>query len=155
MVKIGDKKYRPLEKHLIIADLPFKLIWRFACVGLVQLGLDSFLFVALVGISKSLIGSYLFARATAAVIGYALNGKYTFNRDNSGLSRLFRFVIYWIFMSTLGAVCLKTLNCWAGANDHYTRSIFGAKIIIEIVLFAISFLIAKFWVYEHGKNAKG
>ncbi|WBM72088.1 GtrA family protein [Buttiauxella sp. WJP83] len=123
-----------------------KLLLFFIC-GVIQFAIDSSLYTVLSYVGVGVTLSNVSSRALAASVGYYINGRLTFKRSMNGRV-LFKFVIYWAGMTVISTVLLYLCKViFNSQNSVFLTAV--SKVCVEIVLFFISFIIAKLWVYKH------
>jgi putative flippase GtrA len=118
----------------------------YVLVGLTQLLLDWAIFSALFAATGVALASNLTGRASAAGLGFWLNGRYTFARDGQarlGAARLTRYATAWLVITAVSSIAVLLTEWRFGAPALY-----WAKPLIEAGLAVGSFLIAKLWVYD-------
>lgn len=84
-------------------------------------------------------------RVAGALLGYWLNGKFTFAADHTSVGRkqLVRFIVMW--------VCTTAVSTWSmGAIDEHLglKWAWLAKPAVEGVLGAVGFFLSRHWVYK-------
>ena len=84
-------------------------------------------------------------RVAGALLGYWLNGKFTFAADHTSVGRkqLVRFIAMW--------VCTTAVSTWSmGAIEEHLglKWAWAAKGGVEFVLGAIGFVLSRHWVYK-------
>lgn len=122
-----------------------KILSFFIC-GVVQFCLDTVLFTGLAWLGVSVALANVLSRGSAACLGYYINGRFTFQRKMDKYVFL-KFVVYWAGMTVLSTVLIYLF-------EHYlitassVKLMAMTKVFVEILLFFVSFLIAKIWVYK-------
>ncbi|MGY6028837.1 GtrA family protein [Phytobacter sp. AG2a] len=122
-----------------------KILSFFIC-GVVQFGLDTALFTGLTWLGVSVALANIISRGSAACLGYYINGRFTFQRKMDKYVFL-KFVVYWAGMTVLSTALIYLF-------EHYlitassVKLMAMTKVFVEILLFFVSFLIAKIWVYK-------
>ena len=89
--------------------------------------------------------SLMIAIVAGALLGYWLNGKFTFAADHTSVGRkqLVRFIVMW--------VCTTAVSTWSmGAIEEHLglKWAWAAKGGVEFVLGAIGFVLSRHWVYK-------
>jgi putative flippase GtrA len=115
-------------------------------VGLLQLALDSAIFIALSAAGVPAVIANPGARASAAGMGFWLNGRFTFARDGQarlGGARLRRFVVAWLALTAVSTGAVAVAERLAGLHGAWL-----AKPLIEAVLALVSFVVLRHWVYR-------
>ncbi len=118
----------------------------FLLVGLVQLALDTCVFIAGTALGLPVIAGNVLGRISGATLGFWLNGRYTF-ADN-GQARLsprhqLRFAIMWLALTALSTLILQ-----ATAAHHSLQGAWLIKPLVEAALAAVSFLVSRHWVFR-------
>lgn len=124
-----------------------KNLFIFFTVGVTQLLVDTLLFSLMVKFGIDYVIANFASRAIAAITGFILNGKFTFKKSLS-TAVFIKFWLYWFLMTSLSSLLLlliRSLIATAIPEDYI--AVFS-KIIVEFVLFFISYIIAKVWVYR-------
>jgi len=118
---------------------------QFMVVGLLQLAVDSAIYIALtrLGVAPPLANPC--GRIVGAGLGFWLNGKVTFlHRTQPQLHlRFARYALLWLMLTIVSTVAMTAVAQQAGL----TRS-WWIKPLIEALLGAISFLLSRHWVYQ-------
>jgi putative flippase GtrA len=129
-----------------LATVLTRQILVFLLVGAAQLALDSSVFILSTALGASVVPGKLLGRVSGAVLGYWLNGRYTF-ADN-GVARLSgrhlrRFVIAWLCLTAISAALLYAIASRAGLHAAW-----WANPLVEAFLAAIGFVVWRQWVYR-------
>ncbi|BEB08670.1 GtrA family protein [Escherichia coli] len=122
-----------------------KLILFFIC-GVIQFGLDTIIFTFLTSVGLSVVLANVFSRGLAACVGYYINGRYTFRKKVDRYVFL-KFVVYWSGMTLLSTLLIYMIEYFLLSTSSI-KLMALTKVVVEIFLFFISFLIAKIWVYK-------
>lgn len=115
-------------------------------IGMLQLGLDSALFIALTAAGLPVGSANVLSRALAALLGFALNGRYTFQSVERPwrLSRsLPRFIAIWCALTALGTMAVSAVD-----SHGSLRLAWAMKPMIDALLALASFLISRCWIYR-------
>ncbi|MEZ0582833.1 GtrA family protein [Erwinia sp. STN24] len=122
-------------------------IFIFFAVGITQLAVDTMLFSLMVRFGTDYVVANFISRAIAAITGFILNGRLTF-RKRLSLKVFIKFWIYWSIMTALSSLLLMFIHGFiaAVAPESYVAAL--SKIVVEFILFFISYVIAKVWVYK-------
>lgn len=118
----------------------------FLMVGLAQLGLDWLLFVALTAAGVPLPPANVLARAGGMLLGFWLNGRYTFadgREHRLGWRRFVRFLGVWLLLTALSTVLVSTAGQQLGMRQAWL-----GKPLVEALLAAVSFLMLRKFVYR-------
>jgi len=118
----------------------------YVVVGLAQLVLDAGLFVALTAFGAPVAVANVASRASAALMGFALNGRYTFQSPAHPwrvARSLPRFVAIWCALTALGTVALSAVE------EHGSLGLaWVAKPMIDALLAAAGFVVSRRWIYR-------
>lgn len=118
----------------------------YVAIGLLQLALDSMLFVALSAVGIPAMAANVLGRAIAAGLGFWLNGRFTFAQSGQprlGGARLRRYVIAWLSLTAISTVAVAAAEHLVGLRGAWL-----AKPLIEAVLALVSFVVLRHWVYR-------
>jgi putative flippase GtrA len=118
----------------------------YVVIGLLQLALDALLFVALTAAGMTPAFANPLARASAAGLGFWLNGRHTFADDGGprlGTTRLWRYAITWGSLTILSTLAVSVAARHLGLHAAWL-----AKPVIEAVLAVVSFTVMRQWVYR-------
>lgn len=118
-------------------------------VGVFQYLLDSGMYAVLISSGVATLPANVISRASAAGIGFLLNRYLTFGQRNETLKRfsysLLRFLVLFTTMTLISTLAILWLEA-AWGDDNTSRII--AKMLVEAVLAAASFLVSRFWVFK-------
>lgn len=121
---------------------------KYFLFGLFQFLLDFLLFVWLEKAGVMVILANTASRLIAAVAGYCLNKKYTFDAGAVKSRAMFvRFWLFWLFMTGFSSLLMLA---WSKAMAGTWSNGIG-KLIVEALMFCFGFLISKMWVYKHDR----
>lgn len=118
----------------------------YGVVGGVQLALDWLIFVALTALGMPVAGANVAGRATAAGLGFWLNGKWTFGKrieGSLGIEHFGRYVVLW-----LGMTLLSTFVVLIAARVDGVHVAWLIKPIADFFLAAGGFVVSKYWIYR-------
>jgi putative flippase GtrA len=122
----------------------------FILVGGFQYLLDTVMFGVFITTGLGTFPSNITSRATAAAAGFFLNRYLTFSNRNDTVQRfsasLVRFLLFFVFMTTLSTVVILLLELLVGDSDAQ-RIIY--KFGVEGVLAILSFFLSRNWVYRN------
>lgn len=124
-----------------------KKISLFLLFGVMQFGVDSVVYTGLSIIGIQIFYANFISRFCSAMIGYYVNGKYTFDKRSS-LNTFIKFCIYWVFMTLLSSLLLFVAEKFATGKENITY-IFTSKVIVEIMLFFVSYGLANRVVFKN------
>jgi len=125
--------------------------WRqavaYCVIGGTQLTADWLCFVILSKLGLAVVPANLSARIGGAVLGFWLNGRYTFSqpdaRSSLGRRQLVRFAISWSIVSICSTVAVSALAQYEGLWLAWL-----GKPIVDAVLALFGFLASKYWIYR-------
>lgn len=119
---------------------------HYVLFGLLQLLLDWAVFVATTWLGMPASRGNLAGRVSGALLGYWLNGRFTFS-DGSGTRlgwrRFLRFALMWTALT----VASTLLVGWTAANLGLHLA-WLAKPLVELALSVVGFLVSRHWVYR-------
>jgi putative flippase GtrA len=118
----------------------------FLCVGAAQLLLDWSVFVLLTHLGAVVAVGNLAGRISGAVLGFCLNGRYTFaegGRPRLGGVRLAKFVVAWLALTALSTLLVASV-----ADRFDLHAAWLAKPAIEALMAAIGFVVWRHWVFR-------
>jgi putative flippase GtrA len=118
---------------------------RFSVVGIIQVVVDSATYIALTKFGLATAPSNICGRVAGAVLGFWLNGRITFARNEQPRlrARLVRYLVLWITLTAISTGALL----WIADHAGLART-WWCKPLIEIVLGLTSFLLSRHWVYR-------
>jgi len=114
--------------------------------GVLQLLLDWLLFVAFTALGMPAAPANLASRTSAALLGYWLNGRYTFADDAGsrlGWKRFARFWLLWLAMTAISTVLVAFVAARLGLHWAWL-----AKPLVEGVLAMANFFLLRHLVYR-------
>ncbi len=119
---------------------------RYLAVGMTQLLLDWLVFVTATALGIPVAPGNLLGRASGAVLGFWLNGRYTFTGNGEarhGWGRFARFLALWLLMTALSTWLV------AGVAQHLGLQLaWLAKPAVEGALAAANFFLLRHLVYR-------
>ncbi len=120
---------------------------RFIIVGLAQLLLDWLVFVLLSAGGVPAAPSNLCGRIGGALLGFWLNGRWTFAKEDGaprlGWRRGLRFVVVWLALT-----CVSTWSVAAIAGSLGLEQAWRAKPLVEAALAVLGFFLWRHVVYR-------
>jgi putative flippase GtrA len=118
---------------------------RFVAVGIVQWLVDWATLVGLSALGIPVAPANIAGRIVGAMLGFWLNGRFTFARAASDLGwpQLARYIVLWCVNTAISTFAISTIN---GHADLYGAWL--AKPLIEGVLALGTFLVSRYWVYR-------
>lgn len=114
--------------------------------GVLQLLLDWAVFVACTALGLPAAGGNLVGRVSGALLGFWLNGRYTFAGAQGrrlGWRRFGRFGLLWLLMTALSTVLVAGIEARLGLQLAWL-----AKPIVEGGLALVNFFLLRQWVYH-------
>lgn len=122
----------------------------FFAIGCLQLAIDATLLALYVksGVAVSLAN--LLSRASAAAVGYYLNGRLSFNKRHEELkgTMIVRFWLMWAGMTALSSILVGLAGTLATNSMARLEWLVACKVLIEGTLFLLSFMLSKRWVFR-------
>ena len=87
----------------------------------------------------------ILGRVAGALLGYWLNGKFTFAADHTDVGRkqLVRFIVMWVCTTTVSTLSMGAIDDAFGLQWAWL-----AKGGVEFVLGICGFLLSRHWVYR-------
>ena len=122
----------------------------FLIVGGVQIVVDASLFaVIFIFTGEPLLGNVI-SRASAAIVGFVLNRRYTFDACRTGEARrqALRYILLWLVLTVLSTALVGAGNAFLGGVPHGREWLIGFKILIEAVLALVSYLGMRYGVFR-------
>ncbi|MBU2048833.1 putative flippase GtrA [Stenotrophomonas rhizophila] len=119
---------------------------RYLVVGLIQLVLDWAVFVAATALGMPAAPGNLLGRVSGMLLGFWLNGRYTFAHDGEhrlGWPRFVRFALLWAVLTGISTL-LVTLT----AEHMGLRYAWLAKPLVEGALAGLSFLLMRTLIFR-------
>jgi putative flippase GtrA len=117
----------------------------FLLMGGIQLVLDSAVTIGLSRTGVALGVANVIGRVCGAMLGFWLNGRFTFGGPGSrlGLAALARFLIAWLLLTGVSTLALAAVESSLGLQAAWI-----AKPAVEAALAAVSFFVSRHWVYR-------
>lgn len=122
----------------------YKEIIKFSMSSITSFVVDYLLFSLFVLLLENIIISNIFARIISATVNYNLNKKLVFKSKNKSSVKYFFLAGIILILNTFILTVFKKLNI----------NIFVAKILTEIILFTLSFIVQKIYIFRSDKNEK-
>lgn len=125
--------------------------WRrqgmgYIVVGLLLLGVDWLIFVALSSTGIATSRANIAGRIAGAALGFWLNGRWTFARGgvaSLGSTHLARFVLFWLVTTVLSTLVVAQVGVQAGLKWAWL-----VKPFVDGLLAVLGFVVSKHWVYR-------
>ncbi len=118
----------------------------YGVVGGLQLLADWAWFVALTALGLGVVPANLVARVAGAMLGFWLNGRFTFaseGRPSLGGARFARFVAAWIPITALSTLGVHLLDAQQGLWAAWL-----GKPLLDAALAGLGFVLARYWIYR-------
>jgi putative flippase GtrA len=118
----------------------------FGVAGLIQLGIDWLMFVGLTKLGVVAAPANVVGRISGALLGFWLNGAWTFKKDAKarvGKDHFGRFAIWWITTTLLSTAAVTAI-----AHFVNLPAAWAAKPFIDVFLAGCSFFVSKYWIYR-------
>ena len=125
----------------------------FLVVGGVQVAVDTLLFAMIfIFTGEPLLGNVV-SRATAAIIGFLLNRRYTFNAWRPGEARRqgLRYILLWVALTVLSTSLIGAAHASLEGVAHAREWMIGLKVLIEAALALLSYLGMRYGVFRRIK----
>jgi putative flippase GtrA len=118
---------------------------HFVAVGIVQWAADWATLVGLSALGAPVAPANIAGRIVGAMLGFWLNGRFTFARDGStlGWPQLARYIVLWCANTVISTLAIAAIK---GHADLYGAWL--AKPLIEGALALATFLVSRHWVYR-------
>ena len=129
-----------------------QLVFYFA-FGCTQFVVDTLLLVAMTHAGVSVEVANPLSRAMAAVLGLLLNSSITFGQRGQPrrlpqTGMIVRYVVMWVSMTLLSTALISWLHDLRPDDIARASWIAISKISVEALLFLLSFLVSRYWVYR-------
>ncbi|MEO7478274.1 MAG: GtrA family protein [Lysobacteraceae bacterium] len=115
----------------------------FLIVGLAQLALDTSVFIATTAIGTPIVAGNVLGRLSGACLGFWLNGRFTFGKENLDQQHALRFALVWSVLTILSTVSISIVATHLGLHGAWL-----AKPLVEGVFAIASFFLWKYVVYR-------
>jgi putative flippase GtrA len=115
----------------------------FLIVGFAQLALDSGIFVAVTALGLPIAAGNIVGRISGAMLGFWLNGRYTFGKERLDRRHAVRFAIVWLLLTIVSTLSIGIVAAHLGLHGAWL-----AKPVVEGVIAAIAFFLWKYVVYR-------
>lgn len=120
---------------------------KYGLVGAVQLLLDWIAFVLMTWFGVPVIRANIIARIGAAMLGFWLNGKYTFSNypgsKQLGRDQMVRFILSWSVLTILSSAVVWFVGQRAGLTWAWV-----VKPAADAVFALLGFFISRQWIYR-------
>lgn len=113
--------------------------------GGIQYCVDWGVMVALSHLGMPVEAANLAGRISGALLGFWLNGQFTFKSENTALGRrqFARFLALWVGTTLISTLAISLVDRYAGLEWTWM-----AKPVIELVLAVVGFTVSRYWVYR-------
>ncbi|QWP76982.1 GtrA family protein [Lysobacter sp. K5869] len=113
--------------------------------GGIQYCVDWGVMVLLSHLGMPVEAANLAGRISGALLGFWLNGRFTFNSENTALGRrqFARFLALWVGTTLISTLAISLVDRYAGLEWTWL-----AKPVIELVLAVVGFTVSRYWVYR-------
>lgn len=115
-------------------------------IGLAQLLLDWGVFVSLSALGVDALPANLCGRVAGAMLGFWLNGRYTFSQDDGarlGWTRFWKFLAIWMLATVLSTWLIVLVEHHLGLQLAWL-----AKPLVEGGLAVLTFLAGRYVIYR-------
>lgn len=118
---------------------------HYLLIGGIQWLVDWGVMVGLSHLGMPIEPANVAGRISGAVLGYWLNGKWTFAGEDTALGRtqLQRFMLMWLFTTIASTWAMGSIDDWFGLKWAWL-----AKPGVELVLGGVGFVLSRHWVYK-------
>lgn len=118
---------------------------NYLAFGALQYVLDWGVMVGLSHLGMPVEAANLAGRISGAMLGFWLNGRFTFAGDDTTVGRrqFGRFATLWIGTTLVSTWAVGTVDDYAGLKWTWL-----AKPVIEVILGGVGFLVSRHWVYR-------
>lgn len=119
---------------------------QYLAFGLVQLALDWAMFVAITALGVAAAPANLAGRTSGAMLGFWLNGRYTFAGTGGcrlGWRQFGRFWLLWLAMTGVSTLLMTAVEAQLGLRQAWL-----AKPVVEGVLAVANFILLPRLVYR-------
>jgi len=119
---------------------------RYLVIGVIQLLLDWAVFVAATALGMPAAPGNLLGRVSGMLLGFWLNGRYTFAHEGEhrlGWRRFVRFVLLWAALTAISTLLVSLAAAHLGLRDAWL-----AKPLVEGALAGLSFLLMRRLVFR-------
>ena len=122
----------------------------FVVVGGVQVAVDVLVFAAIFIVADAPVVGNVVSRATAAVIGFTLNRRYTFDawRIGEAGGQGLRYIALWLALTALSTLLVAMANAALEGVAHGREWMLVLKLLIEATLALLSFLGMRYAVFR-------
>ena len=136
------------KRHTNARQEAFKL-FLFLVIGGLQFAFDAGAFVALTWVGVMPSFANVLARLFAACVGFTLNGKLTFNQRSLTKTQFIRYAICWGLLTITSTVLVVAAATMAGLKWAWLT-----KVLVEVVLAAVSFVLMRGWVFAEPSDGR-
>ena len=122
-----------------------KHVGGYTAIGLLQWLVEYALMLALSEWVMAVAPANVIGRVCGAVLGFWLNGKFTFAGDETHVGRvaLMRFVLMWLALTAFNTWMVHAIDVHAGL-----RMAQMLKPLADLACGAIGFVLSRHWVYK-------
>lgn len=118
----------------------------FLVFGAVQLWIDWALFVALTTLGLGVVLANIVGRVAGAVIGFALNHRFTFAQTARGgdwRGQIVRFLMGWAATALISTLLVAMVEMRLGLSAAWAW-----KLVIDGLIALLAFLLSKYWIFR-------
>ena len=136
----ASSHFNPLKDSFRI----YKEILKFSISSLLGFAVDFGLFSLFIFLGLDIILSNVFARVVSASVNFILNRTLVFKSKKPLLRSLLEYALLAVFILVCNTLILKGFTV-LGVNEIW------AKIITEVIMFTVSWLVQRFLIFRKGK----
>lgn len=146
----SESHFNPIKDSILIYKLFVKYIFFSISSFLIDISLFKIFFTFFLGINSSapIIIATILSRVISSSYNYIVNSRLVFkNKNKSSILKYYALALFQMFLSgTLVTLVNETVF-----NTNQSKLIVFIKIIIDIFIFAINFVIQREWVFRQKK----
>ncbi|MEO8674475.1 MAG: GtrA family protein [Casimicrobiaceae bacterium] len=126
----------------------------FLVVGGIQIAVDALLFAIIFVLTGEPLVSNVVSRGSAAILGFLLNRRYTFDawRVGEAGGQGLRYILLWVVLTAFSTSLIAGANAFLASGGNKWEWMVGFKVLIEAGLALLSFLGMRFGVF--GRHEK-
>ncbi len=128
----------------------------YGAIGGLQFLLDNLMYMSILAVLGWPLVGNVGSRATAAVIGFWLNSRFTFSAGvpQSWRVRAYKYAGVWLLMTLLSSGLIAGIGWTLGASQRLEMYVV-IKFGVEVLLFIMTFVLMKGWVFKQNHEKSG